>query len=57
MQKFFKSWGFKLLCALAVLAIAVMVRAAAVGDADVFISQTLSVISQPFLKLSTSVSE
>lgn len=57
MQKFFKSWGFKLLCALAVLAIAVMVRAAAVGDTDVFISQTLSVISQPFLKLSTSVSE
>lgn len=57
MQKFFKSWGFKLICALAVLAIAVMVRAAAVGDADVFISQTLSVISQPFLKLSTSVSE
>lgn len=57
MQKFFKSWGFKLICALAVLAIAVMVRAAAVGDTDVFISQTLSVISQPFLKLSTSVSE
>lgn len=57
MQKFFKSWGFKLICALAVLSIAVMVRAAAVGDTDVFISQTLSVISQPFLKLSTSVSE
>lgn len=57
MQKFFKSWGFKLICALAVLAIAIMVRAAAVGDTDVFISQTLSVISQPFLKLSTSVSE
>ena len=56
MQKFFKSWGFKVLCGLAVLAIAVMVRAAAVGDADVFLSQTFSVISQPFLKLSSSVS-
>ena len=56
LQKFFKSWGFKVLCGLAVLAIAVMVRAAAVGDADVFLSQTFSVISQPFLKLSSSVS-
>ena len=45
-----------MLCALAVLAVALMVRAAAVGDADVFISQTLSVISQPFLKLSSYVS-
>lgn len=44
-----------MLCALAVLAVALMVRAAAVGDADVFISQTLSVISQPFLKLSSYV--
>lgn len=55
MQNFVKSWGFKVLCGLAVLAIAVMVRAAALGDADVFLSQTLSVISQPFLKLGSAV--
>ncbi len=55
MQKFFKSWYFKILCGLAVFAIALMIRAAASGSADVFISQTISVISQPFLKFSNSV--
>lgn len=55
MQNFVKSWGFKVLCGLAILAIAVMVRAAALGDVDVFLSQTLSVISQPFLKLGSAV--
>ena len=55
MQKFFKSWSFKVICALAIFAIAVMIRAAAAGNADIFLSQTFSVISQPFLKMSTSV--
>ena len=55
MQKFFKSWGFKILCALAVFAVAIMIRAAASGSADVFLSQAVSVISQPFLKASSSV--
>ncbi len=55
MQKFFKSWYFKILCGLAVLAMALMIRAAASGSADVFLSQAVSVISQPFLKFSTSV--
>ncbi len=55
MQKFFKSWSFKVICALAIFAIAVMIRAAASGNADIFLSQTFSVISQPFLKMSTSV--
>ena len=56
MQKFFKSWAFKVLCALAVFAIAVMIRAAAAGNADIFLSQAFSVVSQPFLDLSSSVS-
>mgnify|MGYP003325613858 CR=1 FL=1 len=56
MQKFFKSWAFKVICALAIFAIAVMIRAAAAGNADIFLSQTFSVISQPFLKMSTSIS-
>lgn len=55
MQKFLKSWYFKVLCALAVFAVAIMIRAASSGNADVFLSQTVSVISQPFLKFSTSV--
>ena len=57
MQKFFKSWAFRIICALAIFAIAVMIRAAAAGNADIFLSQTFSVISQPFLKMSTSVSD
>lgn len=57
MQKFFKSRSFKAICALAIFAIAVMIRAAAAGNADIFLSQTFSVVSQPFLKMSTSVSE
>ena len=57
MQKFFKSWAFRIICALAIFAIAVMIRAAAAGNADIFLSQTFSVISQPFLKISTSVSD
>lgn len=56
MQKFFKSWTFKVLCALAVFALAVMIRAAAAGNADIFLSQAFSVVSQPFLDLSNSVS-
>lgn len=56
MQKFFKSWVFKALCALAIFAMALMIRATAAGNADIFLSQTFSVLSQPFLKLSTSVS-
>lgn len=56
MQKFFKSWYFKVLCGLLVLALALMIRAAASGSADVFFSQTLSVLSQPFLKFSSSIS-
>lgn len=55
MQKFFKSWYFKVLCGLAILAVALMIRAAASGSADVFLSQAVSVVSQPFLKFSTSV--
>lgn len=55
MQKFFKSWYFKVLCGLAILALALMIRAAASGSADVFFSQAVSVISQPFLKFSASV--
>ena len=57
MQKFLKSWYFKVLCALAVFAVALMIRAASSGSADVFLSQTFSVISQPFLKVSTSVTQ
>lgn len=57
MQKFLKSWYFKVLCALAVFSVALMIRAASSGSADVFLSQTFSVISQPFLKVSTSVTE
>ena len=55
MQKFFKSWYFKVLCGLAILAVALMIRAAASGSADVFLSQAVSVVSQPFLKFSASV--
>ena len=55
MQKFFKSFGFKVLAALAVFTVAIMIRAASSGSADVFLSQSISVISQPFLKISTSV--
>ena len=55
MQKFLKSWYFKVLCALAVFGIALMIRAAASGSADVFLSQAVSVISQPFLNFSSSV--
>ena len=55
MQKFFKSWSFKILCGLAVFAVAIMIRAAASGSAEVFLSQAVSVISQPFLKASTAV--
>ena len=57
MQKFIKSWGFKILCGLAVLAVAIMIRAAASGNAEVFLSQTVSVVSQPFLKFSSSVTD
>lgn len=57
MQKFLKSWYFKVLCALVVFAVALMIRAASSGSADVFLSQTFSVISQPFLKVSTSVTQ
>ena len=55
MQKFFKSFGFKVLAVLAVFTVAIMIRAASSGSADVFLSQSISVISQPFLKVSTSV--
>ena len=55
MQKFLKSWYFKVLCALAVFSVALMIRAASSGSADVFLSQAVSVISQPFLNLSSSV--
>ncbi len=55
MQKFFKSWYFKVLCGLAIFAVAIMIRAAASGSAEVFLSQTVSVISQPFLKISSAV--
>ena len=55
MQKFIKSWYFKVLCALAVFSVALMIKAASTGSADVFLSQTVSVISQPFLKFGTSV--
>lgn len=57
MQKFFKSWYFKVLCALAVFAVAIMIRAAASGSAEVFLSQAASVISQPFLKISSGITE
>lgn len=55
MQKFFKSWYFKILCGLAVFAVAIMIRAAASGSAEVFLSQTVSVISQPFLKAGSAI--
>jgi rod shape-determining protein MreC len=55
LQKFFKSWYFKVLCGLAIFAIAIMIRAAASGSSEVFLSQAISVISQPFLKVSTAV--
>ncbi len=57
MQKFFKSWYFKVLCVLAVFSVAVMIRAASSGSAEIFLSQAVSVISQPFLKLSSAVTE
>lgn len=57
MQKFFKSWYFKVLCGLAVFAIAIMIRAATSGNAEIFLSQTVSVISQPFLKISSAVTD
>lgn len=55
MQKFIKSWYFKVLCALAVFSVALMIKAASSGSADVFLSQTVSVVSQPFLKFGASV--
>lgn len=55
MQKFLKSWYFKVLCGLAVFAVALMIRAAASGSSEVFLSQAVSVISQPFLKISTAI--
>ncbi len=57
MQKFFKSWYFKVLCALAIFSVALMIRAASSGSTEVFLSQAVSVISQPFLKISTSITE
>ncbi len=57
MQKFIKSWYFKVLCALAVFSVALMIKAASSGSADVFLSQTVSVISQPFLKFGSSVTD
>lgn len=57
MNNFFKSWYFKVLCGLAVFAVAIMIRAAASGSAEVFLSQAASVISQPFLKISSAVTE
>lgn len=55
MQKFFKSWRFFVLIALAILVLSIMIHAAASGNTDVFLSQAASVISQPFLDLSSSV--
>lgn len=55
MQKFFKSWHFFVLIALAILVLSIMIHAAASGNTDVFLSQAASVISQPFLDLSSSV--
>jgi len=55
MQKFLKSWYFKVLCGLAVFAVALMIRAAASGSSEVLLSQAVSVISQPFLKISTAI--
>lgn len=55
MQKFLKSWYFRILCGLAIFAIAIMIRAAASGSSEVFLSQAASVISQPFLKITTAV--
>ena len=55
MQKFIKSWYFKVLCALAIFSVALMIKAASSGSADVFLSQTVSVVSQPFLKFGASV--
>lgn len=55
MNKFLKSWYFKVLCGLAIFAVALMIRAAASGNSEVFLSQAVSVISQPFLKISAAV--
>ena len=55
MQKFFKSWHFFVLVAVAILVISIMIHAAASGNTDVFLSQAASVISQPFLDFSSSV--
>ena len=55
MQKFFRSWYFKILCALAIFAVAVMIRAATFGSTEVFLSQAASVVSQPFLKISSVI--
>ena len=55
MQKFFKSWHFFVLVAIAILVISIMIHAAASGNTDVFLSQAASVISQPFLDFSSSV--
>ncbi|MBQ6877306.1 MAG: rod shape-determining protein MreC [Oscillospiraceae bacterium] len=57
MQKFLKSWYFKVLCALAVFSVAIMIRAAVSGSSEVFLSQAVSVISQPFLRLSSSLTD
>ena len=55
MQKFFKSWHFFVLIAIAILAIAIMIHAAASGNTDVFLSQAASVVSQPFLDLNSTI--
>lgn len=57
MQNFLKSWKFKVIIALAVLAVALMLRSAVVGNTGVFLSQAASLISQPFLKAGASFSE
>lgn len=56
MQKFLKSWSFKILCGLLIFCLALMIRAAASGSTDVFFSQALTLISQPFLKAGSAVS-
>lgn len=56
MSGFFKSKYFKILLALLIVAVALMIRSASVGNSDVFLAQTASVISQPFLKAGASIS-
>jgi len=57
MNEFFKSWHFKVLMGIVIVLFAFMLRAAATGGTGTLISQTVGVITAPFMKLSASVAD